>query len=272
MGNKRIEFTQKIKNLLCVSVSGHCSICGDCTTWVDKSIEEKQNIGEAAHIEAASEGGPRYNPNQSDEQRASFDNGIWVCSNCHTKIDSNVDYYTVSRLYCYKSKAIKRAQMNLDISLKGNGGIEVADFTRAMISFFSQLYGIRESLHKSISEVKKYVDGNFSEVTSENMFYSEYCIGMPYISNNISVIRGDLWRDKLPPLCKIIREGRLYISDKSYDLEQQYLKIIGNCPYIDSEWWNFFIRIKEHFKELDEMNTQLLNEYKTQYELFHEDV
>lgn len=54
-------------------------------------------IGEICHIEAAEKGGERYNPDQDDEQRRSFDNLILLCSN-HHKITNNVQNYPTWKL------------------------------------------------------------------------------------------------------------------------------------------------------------------------------
>lgn len=48
-------------------------------------------LGEICHIEAASSDGPRFNPNQTDEERRSFDNLILLCENCHKIIDNKVN-------------------------------------------------------------------------------------------------------------------------------------------------------------------------------------
>jgi hypothetical protein len=45
------------------------------------------NIGVAAHITAASVGGPRYDASLKPKQRAAIENGIWLCQNCGTMID-----------------------------------------------------------------------------------------------------------------------------------------------------------------------------------------
>jgi hypothetical protein len=46
-------------------------------------------LGEAAHICAARAGEARYVANMADEERAAFENGIWLCASCHTMIDKN---------------------------------------------------------------------------------------------------------------------------------------------------------------------------------------
>ena len=55
-------------------------------------------IGEVAHIYAASNGGPRANSGLSSEDRRRANNLILVCSNCHTRIDSNATQYTAEML------------------------------------------------------------------------------------------------------------------------------------------------------------------------------
>jgi hypothetical protein len=48
----------------------------------------KLKLGEAAHIRAARKGA-RFEKTMNAQQRASIDNGIWLCANCHTLIDKN---------------------------------------------------------------------------------------------------------------------------------------------------------------------------------------
>ena len=54
-------------------------------------------IGEMCHIEAANPGGERYNQNQTDDERASFNNLIVFCAN-HHKVTNNISIYTVEKL------------------------------------------------------------------------------------------------------------------------------------------------------------------------------
>ena len=64
-------------------------------------IENDQLIGQICHIEAASSGGQRYNPNQSDEERRSYNNLILLCAN-HHKITDDESEYTVEKLKSMK--------------------------------------------------------------------------------------------------------------------------------------------------------------------------
>src|SRR5262245_27956366 len=54
--------------------------------------------GEAAHICAAAEGGPRYDKDQSPGERKSITNAIWLCGNCNKKIDTDWKAWPKERL------------------------------------------------------------------------------------------------------------------------------------------------------------------------------
>lgn len=55
-------------------------------------------IGEVCHIEAAEEGGPRFNASMTNEQRSAQSNLMLLCSNHHTLVDRDTKTYTVSTL------------------------------------------------------------------------------------------------------------------------------------------------------------------------------
>lgn len=63
---------------------------------------ENDFVGNICHIEAASEGGERFNPNQTDEERWSYGNLILLCYEHHIKTN-NVTKYTVEVLRKMKS-------------------------------------------------------------------------------------------------------------------------------------------------------------------------
>lgn len=63
------------------------SCCRRTTIGPKLSGEGTINLGEAAHIKAASPGGKRYDPNMTPEERASYENGIWMCRTHAALID-----------------------------------------------------------------------------------------------------------------------------------------------------------------------------------------
>ncbi len=70
-------------------------------------------IGVAAHICAASPGGPRFDASQTKEQRKSIENGIWLCNGCAKLIDDDEARFPVQELVRLKREAEQRAQAEL---------------------------------------------------------------------------------------------------------------------------------------------------------------
>lgn len=84
------------------SVAGNqCGFPGCTEPLYD--IESDTLYAEICHIEAAEEGGERYYPNQTDEERRHFDNLILLCPK-HHKQTNNVEKYTVEVLQKMKKQ------------------------------------------------------------------------------------------------------------------------------------------------------------------------
>ncbi|NII26205.1 hypothetical protein HB364_14015 [Pseudoflavitalea sp. X16] len=66
-------------------------------------------VGEAAHIHAASPGGPRFNPDMNAEQCSSIENGIWMCRKHARIIDVDDASYSATTLQQWKAMAEQRA-------------------------------------------------------------------------------------------------------------------------------------------------------------------
>ncbi|MCS0628922.1 hypothetical protein NX786_06205 [Telluria mixta] len=99
-------------------VNGHCSNpeCRVSTSGPTLSPAGANCIGIAAHIAAASKGGPRYDENQSPDERKSILNAIWLCVNCSTLIDRDEAKYTVGLLKSWKAQAEQDALDELGVS------------------------------------------------------------------------------------------------------------------------------------------------------------
>jgi tetratricopeptide (TPR) repeat protein len=65
-------------------------------------------VGVAAHITAASPGGPRYDAALSGAERSAALNGIWLCQTCSKLIDSDLSRYTADLLRQWKTRAEAR--------------------------------------------------------------------------------------------------------------------------------------------------------------------
>jgi hypothetical protein len=81
----------------------------------------------AAHIRAAAQGGPRYDPDMSSEERKSITNGIWLCESCAKLIDSDQKRYTIEVIERWKSVAEERARKALENPRVVNFGPDFAD-------------------------------------------------------------------------------------------------------------------------------------------------
>lgn len=103
--------TSVVKQLYAVSMN-QCAYSGCVTPLVDPAT--RTVVAEICHICAQSPGGPRYDVNQTDQERHAFENLILMCRNHHTIIDdeNNLDRFTVEWLVDLKRRHENEASMN----------------------------------------------------------------------------------------------------------------------------------------------------------------
>lgn len=104
---KRDNFSKPVVRNLRERVNNICSNPDCCKQTVEpqKTTLDKINLtGTAAHICAASIGGPRYDESMSEAARKSIENGIWLCNHCARKIDIEPEAYSVGLLKDWKKK------------------------------------------------------------------------------------------------------------------------------------------------------------------------
>jgi hypothetical protein len=116
MGRRRDEFNESTKRLLRERVGGLCSNpeCKVFTTG-PSATDRVSMMGVAAHINAASKGGPRYDRMMTREMRRSFHNGLWLCSNCSIKIDKDPAKFTAEDLRKWRDLAERSAYTQLGV-------------------------------------------------------------------------------------------------------------------------------------------------------------
>lgn len=112
----RDDFSKETRDRLAMRVGVRCSnpSCRKLTTGPRTESPLIVNIGVAAHITAASLGGPRYDVQLSSEQRRADLNGIWLCQNCAKLIDNDPKRYTAEVLLKWKAAAEKSALAELE--------------------------------------------------------------------------------------------------------------------------------------------------------------
>ncbi|MFX0195737.1 MAG: hypothetical protein ACFFCW_06405 [Candidatus Hodarchaeota archaeon] len=113
----RDDFSNEIKELLAKRVGYLCSNpdCRQLTCGPQTEPTGSINIGVAAHITAASPGGPRYDGFLSPEQRKASNNGVWLCQKCAKLVDSDEVRYTVVKLNEWKRLAEAAALQELEV-------------------------------------------------------------------------------------------------------------------------------------------------------------
>ncbi len=114
--NMRDDFTKKTKEILAKRVGLLCSNpkCRKPTSGPNSDQNKSTNIGVAAHITAASVGGPRYNTSLTPDERTSITNGIWLCHTCSVLIDRDEDTYKEETLEKWKEDAEKEMQQKIE--------------------------------------------------------------------------------------------------------------------------------------------------------------
>lgn len=109
--SSRDDFNEKTKEIMAKKVRYLCSKpdCRKHTIGSKADGSGFMRIGTAAHITAASEGGPRYDPRLTPEQRKHESNGIWLCPGCGRLIDADDAHFTIETLRAWKIDAEKQA-------------------------------------------------------------------------------------------------------------------------------------------------------------------
>jgi hypothetical protein len=100
----RDDFLPKVRVVLANRAGHKCSVCGKATSGPSTDPGGALSDGEAAHITAASAGGPRFDPTLSREKRRSVENGIWVCTQHGREIDADRSGYSVATLRSLKTR------------------------------------------------------------------------------------------------------------------------------------------------------------------------
>jgi len=112
----RDEFSEDVKRKLAGRAGNLCSNpgCKQPTSGPSETAKVITNVGEAAHITAASEGGARYNPSLTPEQRSAIENGIWLCGKCSKAVDDDANTYTEQVLQDWKMMAEESARKAIE--------------------------------------------------------------------------------------------------------------------------------------------------------------
>jgi len=103
----RDDFPKPVLETLSKRVGNRCSnpACRKRTSGPHTDDNKALNVGVAAHITAASVGGPRYDSLLTEDERKSIGNGIWLCQSCAKLVDNDETRYTKELLIRWKLEA-----------------------------------------------------------------------------------------------------------------------------------------------------------------------
>ena len=114
----RDEFPENIKRVVSQRAGGRCSFPGcDRQCWLSNSDANKaSSVGVAAHINAASPGGPRYDQAQTEQERRGAENCIFLCQSHAHVIDHDEERFPASALREWKFRHEKQIAGEVDHS------------------------------------------------------------------------------------------------------------------------------------------------------------
>lgn len=97
---KRDEFLANVRTTVAARAAYFCSnpSCRRLTAGPHSDPGKALTTGHAAHIHAAAPGGPRFDPNQTKEQRRAISNAIWLCRECGDIADKDASKYSANEL------------------------------------------------------------------------------------------------------------------------------------------------------------------------------
>ncbi len=185
----RDNFTNKTTTILAKRAGFQCSNpgCKQPTVGPGQSDNsEVIHIGVAAHITAASEGGPRFDSSLTSGERKAIENAIHLCQNCAKLIDANDGKdYPIEMLNEWKKSHEANVRERIrNPAASRKQGITLLQPKVNMIEAkekWDQLLGIfsspraktlakqitdprRASNQKDCPDIKKYVDAKFKAV------------------------------------------------------------------------------------------------------------
>lgn len=229
---KRDEFSETTKRLLRDRVANRCSAptCRKVTSGPNEKSNKSTNIGKAAHITAAAEGGPRYDKKITAELRKSFGNGIWLCANCADLIDKDPENYSVELLHEWKRTAESKAEKEMGKRLPENSDA-IDTVTQALTGLPKNYISTAIlNVHNSTEASLEILDPRFRVITSYQNETTSLTI-LPK-ENDVPFNLKVKTNDRLAPEKIVMKFRELFEHGESITLPQENIEIEG-LPLID---------------------------------------
>ena len=217
MGNIRDDFTSATKELLANRVGRRCSnpACRKLTCGANTNPEKITNIGVAAHICAAAQGGPRYDASMTPEERKSFENGIWLCQSCSKLIDTDITRYPKELLQSWKQLAEQTAILEVETT----SSTPAFEKDKELVQFYLECFD-RPAFQDDISQEGRMED--FDKAIEDTLIALNTGVlrirdgSILKQADGKSSVQNSLWREKLYTITDMLTaiRRRLRIAKK----------------------------------------------------------
>ena len=196
----RDDFSPATKNLLAQRTGYKCSNpnCNQLTIGAQINDEGSVNVGETAHICAASPGGKRYDPTMTPQQRKSSENGIWLCSLCAALIDRNENEYTVDLLKKWKRLAENESHRQLLTRNKHDTHTPNAQEAFRLscivrdLSIYNKWFPLFDALASPVFDIKNFpLRPDWQEVVEDSIkiLGIDLALGLRSVLSNVEILR-----------------------------------------------------------------------------------
>jgi len=229
------DFSLETKRLLATRVGARCSNpnCRRPTSGPSLNPKKSINVGVAAHITAASKGGPRYDAKLTPDERRSPDNGIWCCQNCGKLVDNDQNRFSVEVLRYWKNSSEMAALSALERTDKPTT-LNYCD--QDLIRFYAQCFdrpAFQDRFHQegSTAEFDKAIEDTITAINtgclrSRDGVKLEQAKGKAFLQNA-------LWREQMDTIVDLLRAIR-----SRYAIGKKLGLISGNDDFYCVRDWH----------------------------------
>ena len=173
MAKNRDDFTECTRRKIGQRAGWLCSFPG-CRVFTEGATSDdtgRMSVGTASHICAAAPGGPRYDEKMTMDERRSVTNGIWMCRNHGTAIDSPDSKFTTELLRIWKKDAETESRKRV---LEGNarlvtGKIQDAGDLRAAAAADIDVFRRTARWPASSIELSLTIEGVNESITTKSL-------------------------------------------------------------------------------------------------------
>ena len=258
---READFSERIKTILCERVGGRCSNpkCRRETMGPHKNVDKRLSIGQAAHIYAASPKGARYDPRMTNEERASINNGIWLCSDCHTLIDNNPEDYPAEELKKWKIIA----EYEQERRLKGE---DIVSFQSQQMErkkeALKQVKYATDCFHDLLEYSYKYWKMNFAQSFS-NPIDLQNEIDDHHFMYEEELLHINKYLEKRDDLYEALNQHSLDLGKQVVELLNEYINLTTFQYYDDgigmanNYWSSFFNMISKNMDNLRKIKNEV---------------